>query len=120
MSSDTLTWDGNTSGLVMVDISGAMFYKVSGATPTMDDFVNGASVVNMVGAIATYAADGILLSYDGVLSTDAMEFLVIAEEAVGVAHDGIVFPEAGIYFMWIDVGIHTASLTIPGYTGFPM
>lgn len=48
VTKDAITWDGNTDGL---DNVMGMFYRVSGATPTLEDMQNG-------GTIKTFTPDG--------------------------------------------------------------
>ena len=115
---DTLTWDGDTTGLVSIDVFGTVYYKISSSAPSMDNFSNGVTVNLSAGNSNTYSADGVMPFFDGVISTEAMEFFVILENAVGVDNDGIVFQEAGVYLMHAGPGAYTESLTIPGYTGF--
>lgn len=118
---DTLTWDGNTEGLVSVDltaINGNAYYKVSDAVPTSADFASGATFETNGGS-ATLAGNAIIEAYDGILTGEAVMFIVVAEKAVGVDYDGAVFPEAGVYFgVSSAYGYICLSLTIPGYTGF--
>ena len=109
----TLTWDGNTDGLVSVADA---FYKVADAVLSLSDVANGYSVV--VPAFGTVTevdtppeeiADGIVLIGGAIVS--------VAESGVGVDVDGLSFPEAGTYFMK-TVDVCVGSLTINGYTGF--
>lgn len=110
---DTLTWDGNTEGLVNVL---DMLYKVSDAIVTIDDFANGWSCVMSDGRISSETAEYASELAPGVVS--ALSMFCVAESGVGVDLEGLAFPESGIYFVKMD-GIHTTSVTIPGYTGFP-
>jgi hypothetical protein len=123
---DTLTWDGNTEGLEFVDlfeVAGAVYYKISNAIPTVDDLANGVSVGMSLGNVNTYPAGEFIPISDGVLSTDAMEFFIVDESAVGVDIEGIIFPESGVYVMFMAdegdaVGVYVTSLTINNYNGF--
>lgn len=113
---DTMTWDGNTEGLVSVSVEGMTFCKVSEAIPAMRDFTNGYSLA--VGAhLVDRGADNFIEFVPGVNGDVEALFYVIAEEAVGVDNDGVVFPAAGVYFAHTSER-YTSSLTIPGYTGF--
>ena len=112
--SDTLTWDGNTEGLVSaMDI----FYKVSNAVFTLDE-LSGAVLEFSDGAAVSAADEGALVEFaDGVLLFAELCFIV-ADSAIGVDFgDGLIFSEAGVYFANID-GLYSSSLTIPGYSGF--
>jgi hypothetical protein len=104
---DTLTWDGNTEGLVCVN---EFFYKVSDATPTLDAFSDG--------CLVTFEGDTIPMPYEDIaLMTDEVGcvcgevFYVIPSDNFEAS--GTIFPEKGTYFM-----LGCTSLTIPGYTGF--
>ena len=109
---DTLTWDGNTEGLVSTD--GAPFYHVSDAIPTKADCANGIAVVY---GPQTLPIDGetaqACFMDDGAASFDIV-FVIPYDNYVA---DGLVFSEAGVYFL-NDGGSHISSLTIPNYTGF--
>lgn len=107
--SDTLTWDGNTEGLVCVS---DLFYKVSDATPTVDEVANGIEMV---------LSDGETISVDGATASAAVNegesfgqaAFVMTEEIAAVS--GI---QPGLYLLR-GGEIFVTSLTIPGYTGFP-
>lgn len=116
---DTLTWDGNTEGLVYVEAFGA--YKIADATPTLEEASGG--TFTMVAAngentslpIAEYAND---VGY-GIWAV--LYMLIVPETAVGVElEEGVVLTESGTYAM-IPEGesITSLSLYIPNYTGFP-
>ena len=112
---DTLTWDGNTDGLVGVQ---GMFFKVSDAVPTIEDVVNGCTLVDngaiteLTGEQAQGAFTAMSETVDG-FAMFSMSVLVIPYANYEV--DGMPFPEAGVYF-----GATTSSLTINGYNGFEM
>ena len=111
---DTLTWDGNTEGLVS---AADVFYKVSDVVPTLEDFKNGCAI--------TLCGEDIEFSYEdaenscdvlnGVIGLDG--FYVVPADLVGEDIFGMSFPEAGIYFVNDGYDVCT-RLTIPGYTGF--
>lgn len=113
--SDTLTWDGNTAGLIGV---ANQFYKVSDVIPAKEVFANGGYVYTNVGGEASFPASDVVDIFDGIYGMDALNFLVVTDEAVNVECDGVAFPESGIYF-YHNITNFNASLTIPGYTGFP-
>jgi hypothetical protein len=122
---DTLTWDGNTEGHVFVDPIGdgmtMVLVKVSDAIPTKQDFSAGAITENSNGVISDNTAQ----SNIGVIQNSFTEdgFVFMMEYAVvpydNYVFDGVALPEAGVYFV-IMGGVKTLSLTIPGYTGFPV
>ena len=113
--SDTLTWDGNTEGLVSVD----NWYKVSDAKVSMDDLANG-FVVRVAGRDTPMPAEAVSQLVDGVLIIAGSWAAFVSEEGVGVSFDeGLAFEEAGVYFMCIPgTPMCTEALTIPDYTGF--
>ena len=108
---DTLTWDGNTEGLVCVS---NLFYKVSNALPTQDDVAGGVTAV-FGGTLFDLPPDDFTIS-GGII--DLGPITIVSGDGVGVDYNGMVFPEAGTYFISGDSG-RVYSLTIPGYAGFP-
>lgn len=112
---DTLTWDGNTDGLVCV---GGAFYKISDATPTENDFANGFSVV--VGGEVVEFSKEMVSEMVAMIGADVLSFgggFVAYTDGASANDGGFIFPEAGIYFYYGDDSKMT-SITIPGYTGF--
>lgn len=115
--SDTLTWDGNTKGLVSV---ADVFYKVSDATPSIEDFANGGSTMynGDTATVSNFTIDQITdMSGSGaaILLHQTEQFLVALEDNIDFS--GFVIPEKGIYLQ--NTGeLYVSSLTIPGYTGF--
>lgn len=105
---DTLTWDGNTEGLVSVADS---FYKVSDAVPTEGEL--GAECVIWLIDGTQYSPATFLGMGSGVLADDGFGVVIVPDSGVNVDLDGMTFPEKGVYFA---VGV--SDLTIPGYTGF--
>lgn len=122
---DTLTWDGNTEGLVNVQ---DFLFKVSERTPTIGDFANGGELHTIADGTElrqTIAAEDVGEVGGGtfvVFGTNAEQIWIVPDTGVGFDYEGIVFPESGIYFLALAaVGIngYIASLAISGYTGFP-
>lgn len=115
---DTLTWDGNTAGLV-TDSTGS-FFKVSSSTPTESDFSNGFSVTSFNGTIQEATPDMVseLISALGSVTLGPEAMFVVVYESATVEDLEATFTEPGIYLMSIGEWTIT-SLTIPGYTGFP-
>lgn len=111
---DTLTWDGNTEGLVNLADT---FFKVPNAVPpTPDELLNGATV-----KMSQFAGLSPEISFTEIgqgffISTNS-ECVVIQESAVGIEIEGIIPQEPGVYLV-NQGGIFVSSLTIPGYTGF--
>lgn len=110
---DTLYWDGNTEGLV----SAEGFYKVSDAVPTMDDVSTGHSVTDGIGG--SIGSTQFTSIADGVIMDNAYSVVIVSDIGVGVDLGGVSFQEAGTYFTKTDY-VYVSSLTIPGYTGFPV
>lgn len=121
--SDTLTWDGNTEGLVYVEDE--ELCKVSGATPTLEDFKNGFYAQTSY----RYDDEGEISESSGPQSAvqhggDYGDCLLISSVAViapfdGASFFGIPLPEKGTYFISEDgMSGYTSLLRIPGYTGF--
>ena len=107
---DTLTWDGDTTGKVSF---AGMHFKISDATPTIDDFANGATIhVGGAGAI-DFTVESVSADKE-ILSGPDSTFIVVFYD---IEIDGLAL-EKGIYFIKTDSGLYISSLTIPGYTGF--
>lgn len=123
VGSDTLTWDGNTEGLVSVL---DMMYKVSDAIPTNDE-IKTAKFTYLINGVE--GSGEIAGSWDNMVeggyATDDFCTLVEAGFVVrkaNITFKGITFPETGIYFAKTVDGsnsVCTTSLTIPNYKKFP-
>ncbi len=117
---DTLTWDGNTEGLVCTTVWGIPCYKLSDAILTENDIGEEALM---------YFANGVGLGKDEGLVQATLNGLVYGADGLflAVPNDNFVFddgngnaiaiPEKGVYFGLSD-GNYPTSLTIPNYTGF--
>lgn len=120
---DTLTWDGNTEGLVCLE---GMLYKVSDASPSEEDLSNGFTVTFLDGITGTQEDFTIIQWATDVIALTIGDFPVIVSVlsgGVGVEIDGASFPESGLYYTDLaQIGFpnrgHISSFTIPGYTGF--
>lgn len=125
---DTITWDGNTDGLYPVM---GLLYRVSSATPTLDDMQNG-------GTIKTFTPDGEMsVEFTGEhvmdvetvgIGTNAIiiqadeaalpVFIATQDGATIIADETIISIEkAGIYFSSAD-GAYISYFAINNYTGF--
>ena len=113
---DTLTWDGDTTGLVNVIYT---FFLVSDAILSVDDINNskGGTLAKLsdgteanITAIQTgntvYINEGSTCRAVSILADNASEF-------------GVPFPKAGLYFLRNSSAPYITSLTVNGYTGFP-
>lgn len=111
---DTLTWDGNTEGLVSVM---DMLYKVSDATPTAEDIENGLFFATNVEESTDIHLQ--ISEQFGLLMHYMMTLVIVPENMGGVFIDeiGVSFPEKGTYVVY-DGSYSTVSITIPNYTGF--
>lgn len=117
---DTITWDGNTEGLV-TNTNNPQFYKVSSAIPTLEDFANGGAVAlfkNGIPGYAPFAASDIESNYRGVLNICSYAVVVIPYAGYDHSTAYGIFPEAGVYFHKYDDGFYVSLLKINGYTGF--
>lgn len=118
VGSDTLTWDGNTEGLVSAHgYDTDYFYKVSDALPTLEAFELGGRVNYSDGDHELITAEDIE-SYDNALEIHNC-YIVYEDGATAMQGElNIQFPEKGIYFLYgLDWSV--SSITINGYTGFP-
>lgn len=110
---DTLTWDGNTEGRVCAGIS----YKISDAIPTLTDLENG--VYLCLYPDGWYEYHTFTERFEGVITDEYFQFVIVTEKAAGVDLGSITFPESGTYFIADSgAGVYVAALTIPDYTGF--
>ena len=113
---DTLTWDGNTEGLVSVEGEYDTFYRISDAIVTIDDVKNG--VILTDGAESyTFPFEEINAVYNefGVLFVADTIIFAPSDNFTGI---GMTFPKAGVYLLAVPVGVNSISITIPGYNGF--
>ena len=116
---DTLTWDGNTDGLVSVNF-GADVYRVSEVTPTMADLTGGAIVKwssQTEGSECT-TENGLLREpISGIIMLNGGAVVIIDKSLDGTDIGNGEPLKAGTYFAH-DGGEYNESLTIPGYNGF--
>lgn len=109
---DTLTWDGNTEGLLAV----GHMYKVSDVVLT-DEQIKSSMIV--MGDNTMNVSD----SWDVLVELGAITPEIVHLEAVAIVRKpnatalGYSYPECGIYF-FIYGTEYVNSLTIPGYDGF--
>lgn len=117
---DTLTFDGNTEGLVCVDTGDSLFYLVADNVITADDLKGGFTTVDTYGDryIVEYSeeVEEAITKFGGAFPMhEGLGFLIPTDNFVFMG--AITFPKAGIYFGWDEYG-GLISLTIPGYNGF--
>ena len=119
ITSDTLTWDGNTEGKIGVN---DMFYLVSENALTFEDFANGATVTYIYpsGDIIQqeWTSDRIDVRDNGSFELAGQQVIVIPESAAGTngPYSDTFFEKAGVYFTKMYNGIYTSALTINGYS----
>lgn len=124
---DTLTWDGDTTGRVIVDGgtlgTGILTYcKISESIPTVDAFANGYSnsiVENGVTTTKSYTAEDVKITArdDGYITS--LYFMVIPTDNF-IVSDSLTVSESGVYFVKAinsETGVvsYVSSLSIPGY-----
>lgn len=109
---DTLTWDGNTEGLV--SIAGVCF-KVSDAVPTADDFSNGVTISVPDGTSVKIPAEEVESMIDESGLVNGELFLCVPYDGYDIG-DGIL-ANKGTYFAK-EGDFYVVSLSISGYTGF--
>lgn len=112
---DTLTWDGNTEGLVSVDLGGMTMFCIADTIPTMEDFANGATFVDGGDSYTVTSEETMNVSGLVVLGEGAI--VVCPSDNLAVDALGATFPAKGVYFAKYGDSF-VSSLTIPGYTGF--
>lgn len=113
---DTLYFDGNTDGLVDI---GGMFYKVSDVVLTMDDLANGGTYTQSnFGDEVFELPEPNNSQGEGIILINGIDVVSVSESAVGSTIEGMEIKESGIYFY--GGSIHTSSITINGFRGFPM
>lgn len=112
---DTLTWDGDTTGMTPVTIDATVLYKVSDALPTDEELGNATIGAVYNGEVANVKPSdlGGVTSVDGYSSI--VNWVFVIRESVAI--NGVQFNETGIYF-YNNGEMYIQSLSIPGYTGF--
>lgn len=95
----TISWDGNTDGLVSVELApGYVLYKVSDFVIDRDNLLS----FNYTTSNGLHGEGGVnhTVSLGTVWGDDASEFYVVLEPTI---ESGITFPESGLYFFGSDV-----------------
>ena len=98
-STYTISWDGNTDGLVSVELApGYVYYKVSDFAIDRDNLLS----FNCTTSNGLHSEGGVnhTVSLGAVWSDDSQEFFVVLEPTV---ESGITFPESGLYFLCTGV-----------------
>lgn len=109
----TITWDGDTSGLVSVNIEDMVYYKVSNNTPSGDDLIGGRVVyLNNIGELLNKDITPERIMQVGSIISISNVFISLEDN---YTISGITFPEKGVYFEWRvsydNIICYTKSLT---------
>jgi hypothetical protein len=120
-SPDTITWDGNIDGLEEYD----GWYKVSSASPSMEDLLNGFSYLAISNTGETESTTVLPENASAALRLHENGYILIGLIGAimpkgGVSINGVTYSE-GVYLFKTTIGektIYTSSLTINGYKGF--
>lgn len=112
---ETITWDGETSGLVSADVNGHLYYKVSDYVPKIKDLIGG-TVSCSDGGKKVIAADDVTYINigDNGFSVETSNinlsfFVVYKDNAVINAFD---FPQKGVYFQKDTAFVSALSFTV--------
>ena len=125
---DTLTWDGNCETFTGVktdalSANGAtiQYVKLSDSIPTAEEIGSNATIeyMNVTGSTVSATVSAILNNDNGSISIgDSNFYTVFIIPADNFVDDGMLFPEAGVYFAWLgndSMQLYNMSFTIPGY-----
>ena len=114
---DTVVWTGNEEAFDVGALK--LYYRISGATPTIDDCANGI-YINIIDD-QPFPIEDIFTDGDGVIFAGNEYVFIVNNSGVGKEIQyrdyTLVFPYAGIY-MNENFAEHISSFVIPGYTGF--
>ena len=119
---DTLTWDGNTEGLETLDLyqdGSGVYVKVSNADISVAD-LSGGIKFNDYGNNLIPLDNLIDLIGNGAVFTmtpTPFLFFIVTEDT---SEDGLTLTKGVYFFAFADGTLACSSLTIPGYTGFPV
>ena len=118
---DTLTWDGNTEGLISVDMGGMFFYRIADNVITLADCPNGLKGTLLTGSEtsnieASYETLESSIGFSGMINLEAIWF--VPSDNFTVNDLGITVPKAGVYCLSDPAIGYVNSITIPGYAGF--
>ena len=112
---ETITWDGETSGLVSADVNGHLYYKVSDYVPKIKDLIGG-TVSCSDGGKKVIAADDVEYEFAsddgfsvGTSNIDLKFFVVYKDNAVINSFD---FPQKGVYFEKGTAFVSALSFTV--------
>ena len=112
---ETITWDGETSGLVSADVNGHLYYKVSDYVPKIKDLIGGTVSCSDGGKKVISADDVTYVDVgDNGFKVDTSNinlsfFVVYQDNAVIDAFD---FPQKGVYFEKGTAFVSAMSFTV--------
>lgn len=110
--SDTLTWDGNTAGLI-ADSEGVN-YLVSETLPTFEEFSNGGKIIMADGSEISFSSEYVADLGNGAITISGVVWAIYENN---VDADGIVFSKAGLYFTNAG-GQYIKALTVNNFAKF--
>jgi hypothetical protein len=113
-SSNILEWDSNTEGLVTVEpFPGAVMYKVSDIVLESSDFINAivTSIQDNGAEITEILTEDKIMGNETVFVFGELGGIAVAKED-NAEYDGVVLPEAGIYFLKLDQFITVTKLEL--------
>lgn len=119
MYADTVTWDGNTDGLLTVNFNGKSLYKVCDE-PAIETVLANGFVWNMDGVDNSVSAAEANDFYEmtGIVAEANLNIFIIPEDNCTAGN--VTFPEKGIYFYKQNETSYCNCLTISGYKKFPV
>ena len=134
--SDTLTWDGDTTGLEFVEANGEKYFRVFDNSPSIEDLKKGIQVISIAHYVNSEYEDETLLFHYTLdqleANGDVSNGAVFCWEAFFVPNDNttfeevngnfiVTFPKKGIYLLQFgneEVLCFTQSVTIPNCSIF--
>ena len=106
----TVTWDGNTDGLVSVDLGdGVVLYKISDSTPTLIEAQHGGSAIYNNGGALSFTSETIIAPNDTIYCIFNVSVALVALED-NADMFGMTIPKKGVYF-GVAEGRYLSSLT---------
>lgn len=112
---ETITWDGETSGLVSVDVAKQLYYKVSDYVPKIKDLIGG-TVSLSDGGKKVIAADDVMYvnvvdnGFSVGTSDIDIDFFVVYKDNAVI--NGFDFPQKGVYFEKGTAFVSSLSFTV--------
>lgn len=120
---DTLTWDGDTTGLMVFDMMGNgqyTYYLMSEEVPTMEHLAGGVELelISPDGQdVEKVTLDDFFIHGNNLIVSQSVSSVLFVLED-NVVFYGSTIPKRGVYFLSSEAFGSVARLTIAGYTGF--